>query len=138
MKRLFAVHSAIRCLVTCALLVFVPICQAQQSPAHLDRHARKIQKFLAACPPGSHVHLTLHNQTDQFGYLGNLSTQSFELLDPSTQAPQVLTYDQIDRVDCENRVSAGGFHHRHNAAGFLIIIGIAVGVSVGIIAASRN
>ena len=84
------------------------------------------------------MHLTLRDQTDQFGYLGDLSAQSFELLDPRTQAPQVLTLDQIDRVDCENRVSRLGFHRHHTSIGFLVIIGVAVGVSVGILASERD
>jgi hypothetical protein len=138
MKRISAFRSTLQCLVTCALLMVVPICQAQQSPVHLDRHAKKIQKLLTACPAGSHVHLTLRDQTDQFGYLGSLSSQSFELLDPKTRAPQVLAYDQIDNVGCENRGSEVGFHHHRNSTGFLIIIGVAVGVSVAILAASRN
>ncbi|MDR3723947.1 MAG: hypothetical protein P4K83_05595 [Terracidiphilus sp.] len=93
---------------------------------------------LAACPAGSHAHLVVRDQTDQFGYRGNLPTQSFELLDPRIQIPQTLTFDEIGRVGCENRVSGVGFSHRHSSAGFLIILGVAVGVRAGIIAAERN
>ena len=138
MKHISRIRSAVRWMVTCALLVFVPLGQAQQSPAHLDRHAQKVQKILASCPGGSHMHLMLRDQTDRFGYLGSLSAQSFELLDPKDRTPQVLTYDQVDRVDCENRVSGSIFHRRHHMAGLLIVLGVAVGVSIGIIEASRN
>ena len=85
MKAFLGSRSVFRFLVAALLSVLVPACQAQQSSPHLDRHARKIQRFLTACPAGSHVRLTLRNQKDEFGYLGDLSAQAFELLDPATR-----------------------------------------------------
>ena len=137
MRPLFRSSSALRIAVAAVLVIVVPLCQAQSPSPSLDRHARKVQKILAACPLGGHVHLILHDQSDLFGYLGNLSPGSFELLDPQTRAPRTLAYDQVERVDCEGRTWGGAYHHR-GSTGFLIIIGVAVAVGVGIIAATRN
>ena len=127
-------------MVALALLVLVPMCQAQLPPAHLSKNARKVKEALTACPAGSHLHLTLSDGTDQFGDLGNLSAFTFELLAPKTSSPQVLSYDRISRVDCENRITEAGLglHHRRNSVGLLVIVAIAAGVGVAIIAASKN
>lgn len=131
--------SILRFLTALTLLILVPMSSAQTSSPHLDRHASKIQKVLADCPPGSHLHLTLEDQTDDFGDLGRLSDASFELLNPRASVPRVIRYDQVNRVDCEGRVTtASGIQHHHRTVGFLLIVGIAAGVAVAILATSKN
>jgi hypothetical protein len=132
-------NSILRFITALTLLTLVPMCNAQAASPHLDRHASKIHKVLATCPPGSHLHLTLEDQTNDFGDLGTLSEASFELLNPKSSMPRVIRYDQVTRVDCEGRVATGpGIERNHHAVGFLLIVGVAVGVAVAILASSKN
>jgi hypothetical protein len=121
------------------LLVSVPACQAQQPATGLSRHAKRIQQILASCPANSHLHLVLSGHTDRFGYLGALSSTSFELLDPQTRSPAIISYEFVKRIDNENGpLYAQAGWHKRGSTGFLILIGIIVGVSVGILAAQHN
>jgi hypothetical protein len=104
------------------------------------KHAKKIHKTLAKYPSGSFLHLFLRDHTDKFGHLGTLSSTSFEFTDANTAVMTSISYDDVDHVTPGSSVQAklGGRPHHRSALGFFVIIGVAAGVAIGAIAASRN
>jgi hypothetical protein len=141
MNARFHCRATMRLVVSWILIALIPLYgQAQQQVPPLNKHAKKIQKSLAKYPSGSFLHIFLRDHTDRFGNLGTLSETSFEFTDANTAATTTISYDDVDHVTPGSSAQAkiGGRPRHRSALGFFVIMGVAVGVAIGAIAASRN
>jgi hypothetical protein len=139
MKLFFGNRSILRFALIWALIASVQVCQAQPT-SNLSKHARKVQKTLAHYPANSHLHLVLRDHSDRFGTLGALSETSFLFTNVDDNATGAILYDDVVKAQRGvATVRTGGLfqHHRH-ALIPVLIVAVAAGVGVGIIAASRD
>jgi hypothetical protein len=129
-------RSSFRFAILWAIVSSIAIGQAQQTSVHLDRHARKVQKTLALYSPGSFLHITLRDQSDQFGELGKVTPASFELLDTKTHAATPYAYADVRSIESGSAVQSAGWAsqwpRRHWIP--LAIVAVAAGVGGGILA----
>jgi hypothetical protein len=139
--RLFDMRPFFRKSIFWILIFSLSICQAQQAPAQLDGHAKKIYTTLSAYPTGVFLHLRLRDRSEKHGELGKLLAASFELIDPKTLQAEEISYGEVRQIQNGSYIAgnASDSQGRHRGTvGFLIVLGVAVGVGVGMIAASRN
>jgi hypothetical protein len=104
-------RSSLRFAIIWAVVSTMVVCLAQEQPAHLNRHARKVQRSLADYPPGSFLHIVLHDRSDRFGELGKKTSTSFELLDTKTREPASFTYSDVRKLDVGSTIEGNGWGH---------------------------
>jgi hypothetical protein len=128
--------SSFRFAILWAIVASIAVCQAQQPSVHLDRHARKVQKTLALYSSGSFLHITLRDRSDQFGELGKVTPNSFELLDTKTHTESTFAYADVRSIESGSAVQSAGWAsqwpRRHWIP--LAIVAVAAGVGGGILA----
>lgn len=121
-------RSSLRFAFIWAVVFSMMVCQAQESPVHLNRHARKIQRSISDYPPGSFLHIVMHDRSDRFGELGRKTGASFELVDTKTRTPVLFEYGDVRKIDVGSTIEGNGWGHRWHH-GLFIPITIVAGVA---------
>lgn len=101
-------RSLFRATMIWAIVSSMVLCQAQQPPVHLNRHARKIQRGLADYPQGSFLHIVLRDRSDRFGELGKKTPTSFELVDTKTRTPASFGFSEVRYIQVGSTIDDSG------------------------------
>ncbi len=124
-RPLFAGPSILCLSLACALVPCAPPCHAE-STAHLERHARKVQKKLAKFAPGKYLHLVFRNDTESYGALGALSPASFRFTNADTNTTATYEYADVNRIRTDKEyIGEGTAPERHIRHLVPILIGAA-------------
>ena len=124
--------AAVSIAVALALIAVVPATQAE-SPASLDKHARKIEKRLAKYRPGTFLQFDFRDAPSVYGSLGPLANASFQYTDSDNNKTETRPYADLERVRPAKEYIGEGSAHRRVHLFLPIVIG--AGVAAGGIAA---
>ncbi|MGH9604605.1 MAG: hypothetical protein ACRD3N_02780 [Terracidiphilus sp.] len=123
--KLFSSRKPIAILVlTCLFAAFSPLCRAE-SQAHIQKHARKIEKKLAHYREGTYLRVVFRDRSGTVGSLGALSATSFTLTNADTNAAQTYRYVDVASVEKGETYIGEGSVRRHHFP--LLISAIVVG-----------
>jgi len=120
-------------LASFALLATATLAQAQ-SPAPLDKHARRIEKRLTKFRQGALLDFEFRDSSQTFGSLGPLSAASFQFTDSDSNRLQTHSYADLAEVRRAKEYIGEGSEPRHHVR-LLVPIIIGAGVAAGGIAA---
>lgn len=113
MKLFFDRKTILYLLLALTLTAGAPLASAQ-TVAHLDKHARKIHKYLAKYKLGSYLHFDFRNHTSSNGNLDKLSATSFTFLNTATNKEETRSYDDVAKVKKgETYIGEGTAPHHH-------------------------
>ncbi|HUA98820.1 MAG TPA: hypothetical protein VMA34_10875 [Terracidiphilus sp.] len=99
--------------LACFAIGAAPYSRAE-SPAHVEKHARKVEKKLAKYRPGTYLHLIFRDQTDSVGSLGALSATSFAFTNADTNATRSYHYVDVASVEKGSEYIGEGSVRRHH------------------------
>lgn len=130
----------LRLAILWAIITSIAVCQAQVPSSHLSKRAQKIHAALTVYPSGSFLHIILRDGSERFGELGDLGATTFELRDIEFHAASWLEYNAVKSVGNVNTIkrTAWSPHWQHSGLIPVVIVGVAAGVGVAILATSRN
>lgn len=129
----FRCTSSVYILAAVALVATATLAQAQ-SPAPLDKHARKIEKRLTKFRPGTLLDFEFRDSSQTFGSLGPLSATSFQFIDSDSNRTQTHLYADLMEVKKAKEYIGEGSEPRHHVR-LLVPVIIGAGVAAGGIAA---
>jgi hypothetical protein len=128
MKLYSSLKPVVAVILTCLLVSFAPICRAE-SQAHIEKHARKVEKKLARYREGTYLHLVLRDHSETLGSLDALSTGSFTLTNADTNAKQSFRYEDVAHVEKGETFIGEGSVRRHHIP-LLVPVIVAGGAAV--------
>lgn len=113
-KRLI-VHSALTLAsLTLALIVIVPVCQAQSAAPNLDKHARKMHKLVASYSSGTYVAVVLRDGSQTAGSLGAVNPASFTITNADNNVPETYAYAEVAGVQRGREYIGAGSEPEHH------------------------
>jgi len=96
MNAILGGKSIVRLVLAWTLVAMVPICQAQTTS--LDKHARKIHKYLTRYSTGTLVNVELRDGSELTGALDTLAPASFTITDSDNNARETQLYSDVTKV----------------------------------------
>jgi hypothetical protein len=117
-----------------ALIAIVPASQAE-SAAHLEKHARKMEKRLAKYRPGAFLQVDLRDNTEALGSLGKLSDATFQLTSSDNNRKMTISYADVAHVKKGREYIGEGSETAHHIPHLVpILIGaVAAGAAVALV-----
>ena len=114
----FRSKSTVPILAAMALASFALLATAThahaQSPAPLDKHARRIEKRLTKFQPGTFLDFEFRDSSQTFGSLGPLSATSFQFTDSDSNRTQTHFYADVSEVKKAKEYIGEGSEPRHH------------------------
>ena len=114
----FRSKSTVHILAALALASFALLATAThahaQSPAPLDKHARRIEKRLTKFQPGTFLDFEFRDSSQTFGSLGPLSATSFQFTDSDSNRTQTHFYADVSEVKKAKEYIGEGSEPRHH------------------------
>lgn len=132
--RFFRRKSIAHVAIAWALIAIVPASQAE-SAAHLEKHARKIEKRLAKYRPGAFLQIDLRDDTEALGSLGALSDATFQLTNSDSNKTMTISYADVAHVKKGKEYIGAGSEPEHHIPHLVpILIGVvAAGAAVAVV-----
>ena len=122
-------NSCLLTAVAFASIALTATIQAQ-SPAKIEKHARKIEKRLAKYRTGTFVQVDLQDRSQAMGSLGDVSDATFQITDSDNNKVETFGYANVARVNkAKEYIGAGSEpgHHIHLLVPVLIVAAAAGG-----------
>ena len=114
--RFLRCNSCVLIAVTFLMVGFGPACRAQ-SPAKIEKHARKIERKLAKFRTGSLLQVDFRDNSEALGSLGDVSDSTFQITNADSNKVQTFNYADVTRVKkTKEYIGAGSEpeHHFHH------------------------
>jgi len=108
-------HVTLLAAVAFLMVVCTPAGRAE-SPANIDKHARKIEKHVARYRAGTLLQIDFRDNSEAVGSLGEVSDATFQITNADSNKLQTFNYADVTRVKrTKEYVGAGseGLHFRH-------------------------
>jgi hypothetical protein len=97
----------LRSLSAWLLVLFIPVCQAQQTTAPLSSHAQRIQTKVQALPAGARLTAILKDKTEYHGHLSSVDGAGFRLEEVDLKREIAVSYEDVKKL----RNGYGGMNH---------------------------
>jgi hypothetical protein len=124
--------STIHILAILALIAAAPVCRPE-SPAQLQKHARKIEKRLGKFRPGTYLDFEFRDSSKTYGSLGGLSDASFQFTDADNNRTETHLYSDVARVSKATEYIGEGSKPGHHVR-LLVPVIIGAGAAAAAIA----